>query len=295
MSASSHDRRLQIPGFRRYALEIERLRRAAGQRDELRDKLAAVERELNTLRASRGLGAGSEPAPEDAEWLADAKRFEYYWLNANKKIDLLEMRPFGDVARAVMRDGRSFLNADRLYTLWQAVTGMPANAAAVAEVGVFKGGSAKLIAEALRASGRPVPFYACDTFSGHTVVDEALDGRHKVNKQFRTVAAKVVGYLKQYDFLEVIEGDIRDTAARFTDQYAFGMVHVDVDVYPITAFCLEFFAPRMVTGAMIVVDDYGFITCRGAKQAVDEFAAANSSRFRAMHLLTGQAILMRVS
>jgi O-methyltransferase len=295
MSASSHDLRLQIPGFRRYALEIERLRHAAAQRDELRTQLAAVERELNTLRASRGLGPDTEPAPGDAEWLADAKRFEYYWLNANKKIDLLAMKPFGDIARAVMRDGRSFLNADRLYTLWQAVTGMPANAAAIAEVGVFKGGSTKLIAEALRASERSLPCYACDTFSGHTVVDEALDGRHRVNKQFRTVAAKVVAYLKPYDCVEVVEGDIRETAARFTDQRAFGMVHIDVDVYPITTFCLEFFAPRMVVGAVIVVDDYGFITCRGAKQAVDEFVAANAERFRAMHLLTGQAILTRVS
>jgi hypothetical protein len=73
---------------------------------------------------------------------------------------------------------------------------MPTTAAALAEVGVFKGGSAKLIAEAMRVSNRSLPFYACDTFSGHAVVDESLDGRHRVGKQFRTVAARVVNYLK---------------------------------------------------------------------------------------------------
>jgi hypothetical protein len=65
-----------------------------------------------------------------------------------------------------------------------------------------------------------------------------------------------------------VEGDIRETASRFTDQHAFGMVHIDVDVHPITEFCLEFFAPRVVIGATIVVDDYGFKTCKGVKKAV---------------------------
>lgn len=69
---------------------------------------------------------------------------------------------------------------------------------------------------------------------------------------------------------------------------------VDVDVYPATAFTLNYFADRMPAGGVVVVDDYGFTTCAGAKQAVDEFVAANAS-WRFFHLLTGQGILIRAA
>lgn len=289
------DIRLRIPGFRRYAAEIERLEGRLTELDTLRAKLAQAEAEVRSLRAGRGLAAEQDTPADEAEWAARARKYEYYWSNAEKKIDLLAMRPFGPIATGVLKDGRTFLNADRLYTLWQAVAGMPRTAAAVAEVGTYKGGSAKFIAEAMRASHHELPFYVCDTFAGHTVVDPSLDGRHRVGKQFRTVSARVVKYLKPYDFLHVIEGDIRETSARFTDQQSFGMVHIDVDVYPITQFCLEFFAPRVAVGATIVVDDYGFTTCRGAKKAVDEFVAARPGQFWGMHLMTAQAVLTRIA
>jgi hypothetical protein len=289
------DIRLRFPGFRRYAADRERLEATVAERDALHARVVELERELRGLRASRGLAPGNEAAIDDAEWVARAKQFEYYWLNAQKKIDLLAMRPFGHVAMGVLREGRTCLNADRLYMLWQAVTGMPSGAGAVVEVGAFKGGSAKLIAEAMIAANLSLPFYVCDTFAGHTVVNESLDGRHRVGKGFHTDPAKVARYLKGYEFLEVVEGDIRDTVSRFPEQYAFGMVHLDVDVHPITDFCLTFFAPRVVVGAAIVVDDYGFITCRGAKKAVDDFLAEHHGQFRAMHLLTGQAVLTRLA
>jgi O-methyltransferase len=158
--------------------------------------------------------------------------------------------------------------------------------------------SEETIEEISERVGYAMPFFACDTFRGHAVVDEALDGRHRVGKQFNSsrgdLAQRVARYLRKYDFVEVIEGDIQQTASRFDGRYVFGMVHVDVDVYPVTKFCLEFFAPRVVTGAMIVVDDYGFTTCKGAKKAVDDFVAERSREFRALHLLSGQAVLIRV-
>jgi len=94
--------------------------------------------------------------------------------------------------------------------------------------------------------------------------------------------------------VEVVPGDIQLTAPTLDVQDGYGLVHIDVDVYPITRFCLEHFAPKLVAGGTIVVDDYGFKTCPGAKQAVDEFAAAHPE-FRRWHLLTGQALLVRLS
>jgi len=70
-------------------------------------------------------------------------------------------------------------------------------------------------------------------------------------------------------------------------------VHIDVDVYPPTEFCLRFFAPRLARGALLVVDDYGFLTCPGAKKAVDDFVAAHAE-FGMWHLLSGQAVVYRI-
>ena len=94
---------------------------------------------------------------------------------------------------SVRRKRRTFLHYDRLYTLWQGIAAMPPGARAVVEVGSHRGGSARFIGDALRALGRELPFYVCDTFKGHVVVDPAVDGRHGVGKQFAGIDDLDVG------------------------------------------------------------------------------------------------------
>jgi O-methyltransferase len=268
----------RLPWFRRYAAENDRLRK----------KLTESRQQVHDLLESQARMA------QDAEFLRQAREYEYYWGNASKKIDIRQMMPFGEVAGRVIREDRTYLNVDRLYTLWQAVASLPDTAHAIAEVGVYRGGSAWFVAEALRLRGKELPFYACDTFQGHVEVDETLDGLHRPGIQFtRVKAEKVTKYLRGFPLVQVMAGDIRDTAPAFAAETAFGLVHLDVDVYPTTRFCLEFFGPRMVSGAMIVADDYGTTTCEGVKKAVDEFAAGNPG-FHVFHLLTGQAVLTKL-
>jgi O-methyltransferase len=54
---------------------------------------------------------------------------------------------------------------------------------------------------------------------------------------------------------------------------------------------LEFIWPRLVSGGFIVFDDYGFPTCPGAREAVDEFFDAKDSI--PLCLPTGQAIVFK--
>jgi predicted O-methyltransferase YrrM len=265
----------KLPWIRRYALENERLRA----------KLTASRREVEELRESQA---------QDAEFLRQAREYDYYWREAAKRIDIRQLMPFGEVAGRVIRDGRTYLNVDRLYTLWQAVESLPSTAQAVAEIGVYRGGSAWFLADALRRANREMPFYVCDTFQGHTEVDEAIDGLHRPGEQFtRTKSEKVAKYLRGFPFVRMQVGDIRETAPAFANEGAFGLVHLDVDVYPITRYCLDFFGPRLVPGGVIVMDDYGTTTCEGVKKAMDEFREANAG-FRVLHLLTGQAVVTKL-
>lgn len=82
--------------------------------------------------------------------------------------------------------------------------------------------------------------------------------------------------------------------ARFNEveDRKFRIVHIDVDLYQPTRDSLEFFYPRLVEGGTIVMDDYGLMTCPGARQAADEFAKANDLHI--LELPTGQGIITRL-
>ncbi|MGI9111671.1 MAG: TylF/MycF/NovP-related O-methyltransferase [Gaiellaceae bacterium] len=261
-------------------LEAARLEQKTA-RLRLKEESAALRAHLAELAAERDRLAGE---------VAELGR-SYYLSGARKKLDLRELPGFSQIACRIATEGRAGMHYDRLYTLWQAVRAAPD--AAIVEIGVYRGGSAKFIAETLRQAGRTPRVYACDTFRGHASTD-AIDGGHHTLEKFLDTSSEEVGeYLSSYPNLELLVGDIEETSARLADE-RFGFVHVDVDVYGATSFCLRFFAPRLAPGAVIVVDDYGFVTCPGAKQAVDEFITENGG-FRLFHLLTGQAILFRIS
>ncbi len=223
----------------------------------------------------------------------DELRRSYYLSGAGKKLDLRELGGFSAIAREIVAAGRTGMNYDRLYTLWQAVHAAPPEKPII-EIGSYLGGSARFISETLQASGRAPRFYVCDTFAGHAQTNPTIDTSHHQAGKFEDVSAEAnAEYLSGYPALELVVGDIAETGPRL-DEDSFGLVHLDVDVYPTTVFCLRFFAPRLAEGAVMVIDDYGVITCPGVKKAADEFVA-EFPQFRLWHLLTGQAILSRIA
>ncbi|MBA2516043.1 MAG: class I SAM-dependent methyltransferase [Solirubrobacterales bacterium] len=223
----------------------------------------------------------------------DDLRRSYHLSGVGKKLDLRVIDGFSEIAHDVVAAGRTGMNYDRLYTLWQAVRAAPADAPVI-EIGSYLGGSARFIAEALKAHGASPKFYVCDTFAGHAQTDPTIDTSHHDAGKFKNVSAEgTADYLSGYPALELVVGEIVDTSRQLTE-HAFGLVHLDVDVYPTTAFCLRFFAPRLTDTAVMVIDDYGYTTCPGVKQAADEFVA-EFPEFRLWHLLTGQAILSRLA
>jgi O-methyltransferase len=218
----------------------------------------------------------------------------YYVSGFSKKLDVREAwsAPFGTVADTILAANKTLLGHDRLYTLWQAVRNIAHLSAPIVEVGVWRGGSSALIAAAQRHFGKRGAIYACDTFTGHPRIDPDRDSGHVASHPDARVPLKEVeDYLGDHPDVRVVAGDIVQTAATIADR-AIAMMHLDVDVYPATRFCLEEFVPRLAPDGVIVIDDYGFTSCPGVKSAVDEFLAANST-VTMMHLLTGQALLCR--
>jgi O-methyltransferase len=263
----------------------------ATQVEELKARLKVVS-EINLTLKSK---VASLTSKSDARFEFQAKyeelRRHYQLSGLGKKVDISTLPDFAPIARRLMDEGRIGMHFDRLYTLWQGVTAAP-DAPAVAEVGSYKGGSSKFIAETLKALGRSPRFYVCDTFAGHARVDPDIDGVTNDDGFKDTSAESVAAYLAEYPNVEMVVGDIFESSARLAGETAFGFVHIDVDVYPPTAFCLDFFSTRLAPGAWMVVDDYGVVTCPGAQKAVDDFVRDNPT-FSKVHLLTGQALVFR--
>jgi hypothetical protein len=219
--------------------------------------------------------------------------YNYLWYNADRKIDLKKLPGFSEIASQVIEAQTTMLNYDRLHTLWQAVLSIPSPDLPLVEIGTYRGGSAKFIIEALKQNRYENQFYVFDTFEGHVLVDESIDGTHIVGTFGDTSYEKVKAYLSSPNVI-IYKGDFLKTAEHIEKIANFGMVHIDVDVYPATKFCLEFFAGRTIPGSVIIVDDYGFITCKGAKKATDEFVRSNPN-FKLFHLVTGQALVLKIS
>jgi O-methyltransferase len=166
-------------------------------------------------------------------------------------------------------EGRSVVGRERCFMLYQLVrhtTGMDGD---IAEVGVYKGGTAKLIAKVAAETTKTVHLF--DTFSGMPPTDITKD-LHKEKDFSDAPLDDVKMYLKDCSNVRFYPGFFPDTSDDVSN-LRFCLVHIDVDIYKSVADCCKFFYPRMVKGGIMVFDDYGFLSCPGAKTAVDEFFA----------------------
>ncbi len=141
----------------------------------------------------------------------------------------------------------------------------------VAEVGVYKGGTAYLL-----ASHTSKYLFLFDTFNGMPPV-LSVDLHHEGD--FADTSLEGVKELvrkSNKSNLSLHKGIFPVENSEVVEKSSFSLVHLDVDIYPSVKECLEFFTPRMVKGGIIVLDDYLEINCPGAKLAADEFAKENN-------------------
>ena len=171
-----------------------------------------------------------------------------------------------------------------LKQLAQTVKSLPGD---VAEIGVYRGGTAWLLAHVMRATAKKIHLF--DTFEGMPEVRSDKDKHHKGDFDDTTLEY-VKSFLDAYPDVHFYPGLFPATSAPIVDT-KFCFVHVDVDIFQSVWDCCEFFYPRLVTGGIMVFDDYGFITCPGAKEAADAFFS-DKPEFP-IYLPTGQAFFMK--
>ena len=157
----------------------------------------------------------------------------------------------------------------------------------MAEVGVFRGGSAKLICE---AKGNK-KLHLFDTFEGLPEVsdkDTHFGIKFWKTSQFGNTSVELVkNYLSKYQNVYFYKGKFPETAKPILNS-KFSFVHLDVDLYESTLDCLEFFYPRMISGGIILTHDYH---TQGVKSAFKEFVSGK--KISLIELTGSQCIVIK--
>lgn len=177
----------------------------------------------------------------------------------------------------------------------------------IAECGCWKGLSSYLLCHSLRDAHpafRGQDYFVFDSFEGLSEPTNAdrierslfLKGRDRRGlalKPAGAYAAKledVRQVLSEFPEVKLNKGWIPHSLFDQPDrQYRF--VHIDLDLYDPTKGAAEYFLPRMVTGGVLVCDDYGSLFWPGAKQAFDE--AASRFNLPVLSLSSGQGVLIK--
>lgn len=156
----------------------------------------------------------------------------------------------------------------------------------VAEVGVYRGGSARLLAGVFKGSTKELHLF--DTFAGLPKPDPKRD--LYLEGELAASYEEATTFLEDYENIVFHPGLFPETAIGL-EAHRFCFVHVDVDLYQSVYDCCEFFYPRLVQGGVMIFDDYGSLKCPGAKLAVDEFFQKTIEH--PCHLGTTQALLIK--
>jgi O-methyltransferase len=157
----------------------------------------------------------------------------------------------------------------------------------LAEVGVYQGGSAKLICEIKNRK----KLYLFDTFTGLPNLsddDTHFGEKHWYENQFsNTSIESIKKLLHKYENVEIIKGKFPESGEKIRDN-RFCFVHLDVDLYKSTIDSLRFFFPKMVLGGIILIHDYH---SDGIQKAFTEFKKEN--QIQVIELTGSQAMIIK--
>jgi O-methyltransferase len=188
----------------------------------------------------------------------------------------------------------TLISPDRLYVLYSLARQAAHLGNHWYECGVFRGGSAMLLAKLLagHSTHDGSQLHLFDTFSGMPETDPTRDWHKTGDLGMTSVEAvrQLIEPLARPGTIHLHVGLIPDTFAGLED-HRIAFCHCDLDIYRSILDCCAFSYPRLLPGGFLIFDDYGFPTCSGARAAVDEFFADKPETPLVLH--TGQAIVCR--
>ena len=185
------------------------------------------------------------------------------------------------------------VSEDRCYMIYRFTQHCSHLNGEFAECGVYKGGTAYLIADTLmKCSENKKELHLFDTFSGMPKTANEDDSHHIEGDFKDTTLNDVKEYLQKFYCAIFHYGIIPETFEGLGNK-KFSFVHIDVDIYQSVKDCCDFFYDRLIKGGIIIFDDYGFRGYeKAAKKAVDEFFSDKQEKPVAFR--TGQCFVIKL-
>lgn len=154
------------------------------------------------------------------------------------------------------------------------------------ECGAYRGATSHLICQSNVGSNKC--HHVFDSFEGVSEPDE-FDGTHWSKNAMAMPEQVCRETLREFEFVKYYKGWIPERFDEVSGQ-KFSFIHIDVDLYQPTYDSAEFFYERLSPGGIMVCDDYGFLTCPGARKAMDEYFAHKEP---VVMLTTGQGLVFK--
>ena len=160
----------------------------------------------------------------------------------------------------------------------------------MAEIGVYRGNSAALLAHYAREYKRTVLLF--DTFEGFDSRDlVGIDKSRLV--EFTDTSLKEVRDLVGVERVKFVQGRFPQSIPLDLGASRFCLVHIDCDLYEPAKAGLEFFYPLLSPGGLIIVHDYNNPYWDGIKRAVDEYCRSIPERPVVLGDKSGTAMLRK--
>jgi hypothetical protein len=182
----------------------------------------------------------------------------------------------------------SLVSPYRCFFLYQFAKSANSLSGQFAQVGVYQGGSAKLIQT---VKSKKKNFYLFDTFSGLPKHDPKIDGYPR-GKFSDTTIEKIEQLFSEDPTVKIIPGLFPDSSKQITKE-KFAFVYIDVDLYKSNYDAFNFFYNRMVPGGIIVFDDYGWRFCRGIKKSIHDFLNKSGAKETPIITTKYQCVLIK--
>ncbi|MDQ3979270.1 MAG: TylF/MycF family methyltransferase, partial [Actinomycetota bacterium] len=159
------------------------------------------------------------------------------------------------------------------------------------ECGVNRGGYSRAIAHYIDLASSRKRLYLLDTFSG--LVERYLsESERERNRRLSRYVECYEDVIETFRGLPVriIRGAVPDSLSE-VDAESIAYLSLDMNSAMPELAALRFFWPRLVSGAVVVHDDYGFSGFEEQRHAMDGFASELGLKF--LQLPTGQGLLFK--
>jgi Macrocin-O-methyltransferase (TylF) len=181
----------------------------------------------------------------------------------------------------------------RLHVLFWAASQVKKLPGDFIECGVWRGFLSRAVMEYVDFASLPKHFYLMDTYRG--LVPEYIsqaEKQHGIDQiHYDDTYEAVKATFKDFPNVNIVQGPIPETLPLVnTDQVCY--LHIDMNNVKPEIAAAEYFWPKIVSGGVMILDDYGFMSHIEQKRAFDQFAQEHGIQI--LSLPTGQGLIIKL-